>query len=562
MCKESVGKRRQFSLDARLRQESSRRCWLLREDSDQIFPQKQPFKLSDCHKAGLCVCTEHIDARFMVENLKRHMQHIFWKRKKIPSAARKYLENGVVFFEFRSSGVGRSGKPAKDDAGASSDSWEDCFRKSSGEQAEQELYFYIDHVNYSTWHFGALHMQKADSNAAATPLCLLEPCFDGATAGAGGSHIGRDGLYSDLEMFARLFDLNLKWSLRFRVMSSREIDWPLEAFSTVPTVLMPESEELVLWAGSLEESKRRSEFAKAKAAKLKQGKKRAHRKQGAVVPLRVKRRRRRPAGGVENEGDQGTDAIEDNQLATDDGEDENEVATPSDRGDGASFGSYEGDSLINDLQDGLGVDLVDETQAETGENGSGSDEDEAEAGGLQEPEDLWNELADEMALQEAPLRLSEPVETESAAARAEPAAAPALQAPAAVARNARAGGPRSSDNREVFNLPDDLGNIRFYFGSTNLVAFCPVHAGDCRRSATCEPKTARGSGRPLGMLVAWLQAASSFDSKMAHVSTCRPELERRQEARRFFLSLSGAREFAEAFEKQSPGGVDEEPARV
>jgi len=114
---------------------------------------------------------------------------------------------------------------------------------------------------------------------------------------------------------------------------------------------------------------------------------------------------------------------------------------------------------------------------------------------------------------------------------------------------------------ERITLPNGLGELRFYHKTGLLAAACAEHAyDDCRRSSTTRPK-ARGSGRPIGHLVAWLQQQCNYDSQTTHVHTCRPSHSQRVAARTFFSSLPEAATWF-AFEKAKAPGAPDEPVQL
>ena len=117
------------------------------------------------------------------------------------------------------------------------------------------------------------------------------------------------------------------------------------------------------------------------------------------------------------------------------------------------------------------------------------------------------------------------------------------------------------ESRDIFYLPDNLGSLRYYHGSGSMVAFCGrvCHSSTCKKSGTCVPLT-RGKGRPIGLLVSWLQLAHQYPDRTEHVHSCRPSLQQRQDARRYFMSLDNAADFA-SFEMGRGPNDPEEPLR-
>ena len=119
---------------------------------------------------------------------------------------------------------------------------------------------------------------------------------------------------------------------------------------------------------------------------------------------------------------------------------------------------------------------------------------------------------------------------------------------------------RSTENREVFAFPDG-SELHYYFLSGSMVAFCrhrqDLHAQGCRESATTQPKR-RGTGRPIGMLVAWLQACDQYEDKSSHVHSCMPSLDARKSAREFFNGLPGSASFS-LYETRKEAGDPDEP---
>ena len=148
-------------------------------------------------------------------------------------------------------------------------------------------------------------------------------------------------------------------------------------------------------------------------------------------------------------------------------------------------------------------------------------------------------------------------------AAAAPAAPPGPSVDDGAVRRPRAAGVRDYGNRIAIEVPG-CGEIHYYRSTGQFVAFCrhrkDRHASDCRKSAVGH-LAKRGSGRPLGLLTAWLQRADEFEHKMGHVHLCIPTLAQRQSGRNLFASLEGSEEFLNS-EKERADGAPAEPLDI
>ena len=117
--------------------------------------------------------------------------------------------------------------------------------------------------------------------------------------------------------------------------------------------------------------------------------------------------------------------------------------------------------------------------------------------------------------------------------------------------------PKIVDDR--FDIPN-VGSIRFNVKSSSMVAFCPFHTGHCRRTRTCKASTRnQDQGRPLGVLMAWLEAGPDFEDQQSHSSECRPSFEARVSARSDFVALDGGQAFSDLHERPLAPGEASEP---
>ena len=114
-----------------------------------------------------------------------------------------------------------------------------------------------------------------------------------------------------------------------------------------------------------------------------------------------------------------------------------------------------------------------------------------------------------------------------------------------------------------FELPDGQGAIRYNVTSCFFRAHCPLHRDCARRRSALESFTSveSGQGRPIGLLVHWLENAARYADKSAHMKAKVPPHGERAEARRRFDAWPGADNIA-GYERFSRPGEPEEPVRI
>ena len=415
-----------------------------------------------------------------------------------------------------------------------------------------ELFVHLGHINLRSYHFCGMELVRHFSPAASSDLAdpgvvhvtLLED--ESRT-----NHFVR----TDLQFFARM-DLAAPVCMRIMCISDEPRHWLtkslLQEVAVVPLLDPQGCNDVAIWAGSSAEEERRRRVTAAKAAKAAKAAaakghartapsaKRAAKSRSAPAPQRT---RKRSQASAETET---ANTPVDNLLL---GMLENEEELP----DAAFYQSESGEESAEDAdceEEGLNLDenggdaALDEgspTESSWAASGSENDEAEDEAGPADTGRAEATAAAEDQELERVRAHVPE----------REPrvAAAQAIRAPRTAAT--------------VLDL-GELGDLRFYPKSGVMSAFCRCenHRGgpDCRRSATCRPK-GPGAGRPLGMLVAWLQRNSDFSSQMEHVHACHTTLAQRQAARRWLMQQPGSADFA-SFEKPARDGEDLEPVQA
>ena len=118
---------------------------------------------------------------------------------------------------------------------------------------------------------------------------------------------------------------------------------------------------------------------------------------------------------------------------------------------------------------------------------------------------------------------------------------------------------RKKSGTEIVVKVGEYGELHFYPLHNNVTAICrcPGHGADCKKTRTMnapKPKAAgssgsskggvrEGQGRPIGLLVRWLQLQDQHASRQSHCENSimlTISLEERQSAREFFRALPDA----------------------
>ena len=138
----------------------------------------------------------------------------------------------------------------------------------------------------------------------------------------------------------------------------------------------------------------------------------------------------------------------------------------------------------------------------------------------------------------------------------EPAPPPQAPAPRVIA-----------DASDRVHFPVAGGQIVFHKTRKDFYAECPVRGDDvgqhgklCRKCRTSKASGGRKSaqGRPLGLLVSWLQKAHEHASADSHKVLCRSSFAERKAARQFRKSLPGSSALLD-HERPVQAGEDSEP---
>ena len=568
--------RRRYQLSTVLSRSWSNRCRvLLHAEQKPILPADlvDVFKEKPCLKYGVCVCGQSDssvpDALHCFNNVKRWMQPVFAKVRKVAPKARVLMDGHLVVFCF-----------------AAGPAWEmeeggDVERATFDNQhpKSEEHFLHIGHVNYSSWHFTAAQLSDdlgrlgleglvAKADEAGTLQLGMLPSPE-----AGPTH----GVMTDLQFFRGL-DLSLAWMVTVYAISLDEDDWqhwdtsckvvPIKAVepSVIPSCWV--------WRGSDFEKHERS-VRQGRGAKRSADT--AAPSSGSRSSKRTARDPSKPADVMRGDDiDDALDSLREAQVHTGEGGGARGLEVPLEFD---PYGWFDGGGA-------QGVD--DEPGPDVGQTAAGTEESDEYDHLLKIIEDkIFEDFSPSHAGSDAEFDWDGNFSVEDAADAAdrvpEPPAQPvepnpdpdALpdELPDAAAGAARA--PAARDRHEDFDKTEvevpGFGRLRYYKHreQKQIIAVCGLHK-DCRmmRSLTRNPNARLpntalfGQGRPLGLVIAWLKCQHEHETQQDHIHKFHVDLQARQDARVWFLeNVPEAAQWAD-LEREQADGEEEEPTRI
>lgn len=567
--------RRTVQLDSALVKKLMQRSELLchqDDDHDATARANISFQAKPCMHFGVCVCQtpKHQDTLHFWTNLARIFRQIFWKKKKEKkcSEARKLLDDYAIFLEFsalteETALVQQPAMDVKDDWDALVlEEFSTCNLDINDDPPGPSSYhFHIAYMNFKTYHFGLWQLQHCQQDdlhdTGDTDIKLLSwvrPGFEFEEQ--------QQDILTDLEAIAKLnFKQQWKVSIQTFALGSHLFDVDCASLAVTPVSSV---NEFVVWKGSEEESKRRRVVANQSRSKNKttqdrrgRGKRKASKKQGNG-PKRRKTRQQNDDPELalldelvdEHRRDSGSDSDPQVVVAADDDNYDCDNADPYGAEEEESEDNVGEENEKKQLQEILedGVSLPSEHSIK--ESDSDIDLEAAEDQLLEQKHETKQQQQQQEDTKDVPAVAVESVE----AVEAVEAVEDHRRGP----QSGRASSTRSVLNREAIDIPG-LGQLRYYKNSGNISAACTIHSADCRRSATTISQNK--SGRPIGLLVAWLQLGHDYSARTSHVHSCKPSLTERQAAREFFNSLEGSSEFSQ-YERPKKSDEPDEPVKV
>ena len=603
LCEETISVRRKVGLTARTSKSWSHRCRV------HVHAEQRPIAAADvrqrfrpalCHQVGLCICGKSPgsapDLGLFWKNMEPWLRAVFAKKKKADlSKARLMTKEQRLVFGFFSA-PGWSKERAKDDAAAG----DDASNSEPSPEPEPPRYAYPAYMNFSNFHFTMLRLFADLEHVLGIPVDAV-PQMDDVTqvtlmdAEQAGEH---HGIFTDVKFVHECLDLQHSWQVRLFYISLDDRHWQQHDRSSCVIPLMDASgecevEPMWIWRGAeYENAKLTAKRPRKRAADSSQPKRAA--KARAKASSSDHKRRKKAHEEVD------ADAI-DNVLENE-GREYLEEPGGIPPGAGNLYVESEGDALPEeeeveeDLQDvfphGLQAWYAEElarSEASSQYEPSLGEQTDAEEDLAANPDGPDAEdVIDDAAL--ARLFLDPDSGPDVAApdsARSSfagegvpglPAAAGDTDAadaePNASANRARPGNREPHERRADFwrdelEIPH-LGKLRYYRHEKHVIAVCsnPEHH-DCRMTRTLEepPRVGKpgsksaGQGRPLGLMLAWLQKQFDYSTQQAHLKSCKPDLESRQEARRELRGMPRGEAFL-AYERALRPGESEEPEAI
>ena len=449
---------------------------------------------------------------------------------------RKLLQESFIVLRLQHVGYEASAGARPSATNFLHDSWSRMAYKALGLANPQEdpktLWLHIGHLNLTTWRMAVLPLDEdpEQQDDGSVRLTVQKP-----------SHNAADSVVC----FCRSVNLQVRWSVTaFSMISDgRELTLDEMVPNWVLVKKLPAMESACFWQGwEIEEERERA----AAAAKQK-GKKRAAAKSGASSS-NTKHMKKRLGPGDPATGPDAEEVVENSEAA-----DAAEPGIPNNDNDDDLFSGddVEERERIKREEESL-QDLLD---MEAPSEASSSLVDEA---------DLLAEL-EALHAQDA----SKP--GPDAPADAAAVDVPEVHEPSASSAGYGPHGPRKTGEPTTVVVLPDLGEIRFNKVENNYIAICkdPRHVGgaECKRVRTANAPSGRrgsnpGQGRPLGLLVRWLQLAPSHATSEGHKRAI-DGIRRadRVTAREVFKTLDGALAL-KAFERPSRDDEQSEPEIV
>ena len=535
---------------------------------------KRIFVAKSCQKHGLCVCGAVGLGQVSLQlhlRLVAILKRLCWSKKKQKSACRLLLEDALLVLCLRPAGVPQD------------------------QASQQELWYHPGYVNYKTWAltFHRLVREQAPETCSdgAESICVKSVCLDMDMDEE--DDMSRACFATSLQAFLQDVDFEAAYVLdMFRMDTSLDaLGRTRMTLGRVRLLALPGSDAdgptrgLEVWKGRLAEEADRSAAAAAarraaSGARAPRGAGRGRRGQ----PPASRARPARPARQVDEacvddapwdmdisdaESNPVSSAGDGSSIDIDLDSNVSNVAAEDDAGASPeAWGGSEleaGSDISNESE--ILAEMLEQLEEEHRERSRAAVDQDAAAGAAS----LSNKgTSSSSSSSSSSNSNTSNRDSSSSSVSSDDDQGPDnasdmddMDGPAEALRMMRAAAIRE----EVFVLPDDLGELDYSVSGEYIRAHCWRHGDACRRQRTIRSSDAigrEGQGRPVGLLIAWLQRGHEKATAAEHVAMRSNSFTRqeRQAARQYLYSLPGGHAWADEREREQRGREAVEPEWV
>ena len=537
------------------------------------------FKTQPCFDGCLCVCGKSVasrpDAMLFEKKLVDRMKMIFRKSKSKISEPRQLLERACIVLKFS----GLSAESNQADGGSETENGFDLVIE---QESVQVAYYLVAYANFQTWKFSGVELRKVcDFNQNGylqlVPAAIDQPCSD-------------HGVKTARQFAAECLDLTLRQEVL--ILRLAEEDQPLSPEHMVGSCVevgpLKGSRQFTVWEGSDFEAKMRNQKedrSKTRGPRKQDGNPERHKARHTRGP--AKRQRRSPQidlaiGDVDRLSD-----ADFQDFSGSDGKDDcfgsNSDIDMDTEPDFAKSGSDSWPEESEVGSDELKVDFGDDSEQlhDSGSDGQANDVDlggSLSGDGLLQPEAGIEEFFQYPDSPESNV-VPDALGVAPDALTVVPDAVAVPGAPGSSSSSSSSSSSDSSDSDSskpnkayeprrapISELKMAVGEHELHFNLSGeyLRAHCNAHP-NCRRQRTVLPSSFathnQGQGRPIGLLVDWLERANDFDSKASHMKAKAPNHAQRDAARQRFKRMPNADEFL-AVERVQQDDEYSEPDKI
>ena len=522
-------------------------------DKSALFPTTK------CYQYGICVCgkspTSCPEALLVFNKFAKAMRSLFTKTKTLITVQRALLEKAYIVLRFR-------------EVTPESSAVADCSQANVPVVEAHDLYVHLGFVNFSSWQCTVMLLEKvADQNEHGflqlAPLCAREREPD-------------HGIQTIMQCFARNFRFQLHYSTKIFELFCGEDQLLTDEFMVGTCLEVKPFDgvgEFSIWLGTHLE---RQNLVKSKATKQPKTKRPSKKKPIVDRDQQPQPKRLKHASGLARPLLANLEARPVDDASHDDSDDD--VVTRAFLQDGSS-----GSDVGNHSMD-LELELEEEQGQEEEEEEAVSHEDavsqrfdllsESEISGQEQSEEdpidkddcdsITNEAIDAM-LEGA--QSSDSSSSDEHAASNKPSSSSSSSDSDTSSTSSSSNKKDPADRRAPISedvISFDGHEIHYNVHGGYLRAHCGVHE-DCRRQRTTRESTFafhnRGQGRPLGLLVSWLQDAQNFPDRASHVKAKRSSWAKRKQARQDFKAVRHSQSFFD-LERDQRADEDSEPTDI